>query len=182
MKKLLYPLSLVLLGMMIFVSCQREAIPTNDDTNAAFQVISDRKLEGAELEAYMAKVRNLPSDQVLDVVPNDLTLDPVPVEPGPDPVPVEKFYCVYSVTGVQGGGCGGLPPVGGFVCFECTGAFPGGSCPNWTGQQFRLWDANGNLICTATITGGAGAACDKCPQGGLTVIHDPRPHPPVVKN
>lgn len=176
MKKLLYPLSLVLLGAMIFVACQREAIPEQSDPNATFQVIADRKLEGAELEAYMAKVRSLPADQVIDMVAND----PVPVDG--DPVPVEQLYCVYQVTGVQGGGCGGIPPVGGNICVVCDATWPGGGCPNWVGLVWRHWDANGNLICTGQITGSAGPACDKCPQGGFPVQYDPRPHPPVEEH
>ena len=175
MKKLLYPLAVLLLGTLIFVSCQREAVPV-EDSNAEFQVVADRKLEGAELEAYMAKVAAMPADRVVDVVDEGLALDPVLG----DPVAVEQLYCVYSVTGVQGGGCGGLPPVGGFICIQCSGAWPGGSCPDRTGSQWRHYDSNGILICTGTITGSAGIACDKCPNGGFPVV--PRNIPvPVQK-
>lgn len=163
MKRLFLPLALLFLCSSILVSCQRD--PLEQEDNAQFTPVNDRQLEGEELEAYIAKFMAFNADQ-------QVVLEEVSAEVAANK---NSVYCVYSVTNVQGGGCGGIPPMGGTICILCEGGggYPGGFCPDYTGRPWTHYDQFGNVVCVGTITGGAGAACDNCPPGGFQVVIKP---------
>jgi hypothetical protein len=166
------------LGISLLISCEKEA-ETLLSAPAPHAVVADRQLTGTELDAYLDWATNLDSNLVINLQETDSTLmDTVFEEAGPviegdgggtalGLVLRPKLYCVYTVAGVQGGMCGGMPPAGGTICINCNNVWPQGGCPNFNGKQLNCWPG-GNVVCTMTVVASLGFACDRCPVGGYT--------------
>lgn len=158
----------------LLVACEKEAEGVMGNIEPQTRV-ANRRLVGEELEAYLDWAAHLDSSLVINVQETDSTaMDTVYVEEneigGGSTLGVvlrPKLYCVYTVAAVQGGMCGGMPPAGGTICIYCNSLFPQGGCPNYNGKQLNCW-SGGNIVCTMTVVGSLGIACDRCPMGGYT--------------
>jgi hypothetical protein len=141
--------------------------------------VTDTVLQGQELQDYLDWAASLPADSVFGTQASDTligyeydTLPPLPGDSSAVGLRLVRagLFCRYFVAGVQGGGCGALPPQGGVICVKCEPGWPAGTCPSWLNKRWLHYDENGNVVCTGMVTADLGLACDKCDLNHFAVV------------